>query len=298
MELQVINHVQEFKWNFEEIKTSLASHIKKFTGLVVTEENLPDMEAAQKEIASIRVKLDGFRKEVKKRMNEPYKKFENEVKELQALIETAEAPLKNQIQKYEDARIAKRTDEIMAYAKKAAAQEGLRAENLTQFVVLPEWTRRTAKDSTVYKAVRQNIVLLMEHQRNADEAASLRKQKTDLIAHMCELYSRVLKTPIVPEDVAHLTHDAELAQIPEIIMVECNKRLEVEQRAGVMSLPQTKPPLQAGPPVQQDIYEVELRLPNITLAQADEVIAFFASRNITYQVLRQTKIGGALSDVS
>jgi hypothetical protein len=315
MELQVLTHVQEFSWNFDEIKTNVAGFAEKYHGLVVTEETLPDMEKAQKEIASVRVKIDDFRKEIKKRMNEPYEKFETQIKELQALIEAAETPLKTQIQHYEDIRVVKRENEIREYAKERAEVKGLREERFAQFIILPEWTRRSTKDTTYRKEVNKAIDLLIEQQKNADEAALLRKQKNDLIQRMCEVYSRGLKTPVTPEDVAHVTHDAALPDIPEIVMAECDKRREVENKAAidscdtnpdvgpslppvsVLPLPPINPAL-GGPPIHQDVYDVDLRLPGITIAQANEILAFFASRNITYQVLRQTTAGGELSDVS
>jgi hypothetical protein len=242
MELQVLTHVQEFKWNFEEIKASVAGYMEKYIGLVVTDDNLRDMEAAQKECATVRVKLDSFRKEQKKIMELPIVKFENEVKELLELVKQAESPLKDQIQKYEDARIERRENEIQEFAKEQAGMRGLRDENFTQFVILPEWTRRTAKEASTNKAVIKTIDLLVEHQKNADEAKLLREQKTELIAKMCEIYSRTLKTTITPEDIVHLTKDATLPQIPEIIMNAATKRMELETTAAA-AVEVTPPPV-------------------------------------------------------
>lgn len=94
MEPKIIENNNKFVWNFLEIKANLTNYIEKYTSLVVTEINLHDMESAQKEVAGIRIKIDGFRKEVKRKLEEPYKQFETEIKELQALVEQAEKPLK------------------------------------------------------------------------------------------------------------------------------------------------------------------------------------------------------------
>lgn len=86
-DLKIISNIHKFQWNFAEIKQNIEGNIEKYVGLVVTDENLKDMEATQKEIASIRTKVDGFRKAVKKEMEKPYKVFEGEIKELKELIE-------------------------------------------------------------------------------------------------------------------------------------------------------------------------------------------------------------------
>jgi hypothetical protein len=73
MEPKIIKDVHEFTWNFSDIKANLSNYIQKYTGLVVNEDNLKEMESAQKEIAGVRIKIDGFRKDIKKKLEEPYK---------------------------------------------------------------------------------------------------------------------------------------------------------------------------------------------------------------------------------
>ncbi|MBU2704181.1 hypothetical protein Ga0466249_005335, partial [Sporomusaceae bacterium BoRhaA] len=148
MEPKIIKDVHEFTWNFSDIKANLSGYISKYTGLVVTEDNLKDMEAAQKEIAGVRTKIDGFRKTVKKKLEEPYKQFESEIKELQALIEQAEKPLKEQIDKYEEARVVKLESELLTFAENTSNNLGLRPEYVGKFSIQSAWIKRTAKITT------------------------------------------------------------------------------------------------------------------------------------------------------
>lgn len=239
-DLKIISNEHKFVWNFADIKQNLNSHIEKYVGLVVTEENLKDMESTQKEISSIRTKIDGFRKEVKKKMEEPYKIFEGEVKELLQLIEKAETPLKKQILEYENDRIAKKEVEFKNFAQTTATDMGVREEYF-KLTIPSKWTNRTARESSVKREIVAEINSMLETQRRNDEALELQRQKEEMIIAVCAVHSIGLKTPVTPSDIDHLIVNAELAAIPNIIMAECQKRAEMERKAAEPKV-ETLPP--------------------------------------------------------
>lgn len=240
-DLKIISNVQEFKWNFAEVKQKIQSDIEKYVGLVVTDENLKEMETAQKEIASIRTKVDGFRKAVKKKIEEPYKVFEGEIKELLQLIEKAEKPLKDQTLKYESDRIIAKEAELKTFAQKTATNMGVRPEYFN--IVIPsQWTNRTAKDSAVRKKVVISIETMLDAQRRDDEAREMAKQRIGLIEGQRLAHSALLKTPVVPGDVNHLLVGVALAEIPGIILAECQKRADVEAKASADAIKVELPP--------------------------------------------------------
>ena len=314
MELQVISNVHKFQWNFEEIKTAVQAYMDKYVGLVVTEDNLKDMESAQKEIAGVRTKIDKFRKEVKKLLNEPYENFEGQVKELQELINQAETPLKEQILKYEDERVATKEKELMEFAKKTAANLGLRNEYF-KISIQSKWTNRTAKDSAVRKEIVTLIEGLLDQQSKDDEAKELQRQKTELIVQLCASTSKtfLLKTPVVPQDVELQVHNAALADIPGIITEVCRKRADMERKAAEPQQPEftpqphmdSAPPM---PPVQQEyapapypptppnlppcpppintrteLWDVDLHISGITVAKAENLKAYMTQSGIQYK---------------
>ncbi|AJQ26888.1 DUF1351 domain-containing protein [Pelosinus fermentans] len=245
-ELKIISNEHKFVWNFADIKQNLNSHIEKYVGLVVTEENLKDMESTQKEISSIRTKIDGFRKEVKKKMDEPYKVFEGEIKELLQLIEKAETPLKKQILEYESDRVAKKEAEFKLFAQTTATDMGVRDEYF-KITISSQWTKRTARVSTVKKEIVAEINSMLETQRRNDEALELQRQKEEMIVAVCSAHSMGLKTPVTSSDIAHLIVNAELAAIPGIILAECQKRAEMEAKAAA-------PKVELSPPVLDHVH--------------------------------------------
>lgn len=256
-DLKIISNVQEFTWNFAEVKKTIEGNIQKYVGLVVTEENLKEMETAQKEIASIRTKVDGFRKAVKKKMEEPYKVFEGEIKELLQLIEKAETPLKEQTLKYEQDRIAIKEDELKKFAQKTATNMGVRPEYF-KIVIPSTWTNRTAKQAAVRKEIVKAIETMLDAQRRDDEAAEMAKQRAGLIESQCLTHSVALKTPVVPEDVNHLLVGVALPDISGIILAECQKRAEMEAKAAAV-VPSIEP---VTPPQNNERFELGISFPD------------------------------------
>lgn len=253
-DLKIISNIQEFKWNFAEVKQIIEGNIQKYVGLVVTEENLKDMETAQKEIASIRTKVDGFRKAVKKEMEKPYKLFEGEIKELLQLIEKAEAPLKNQTLQYEKDRIIAKEAELNKFAQTTATNMGVRPEYF-KIIIPSQWTNRTARDSAIRKEIVTQIETMLESQRRDDEAKEMAKQRIDLIDGQCQVHSAGLKTPVVPCDVNHLLVGVTLSDIPGIILAECMKRAEMERKAA-------EPVVEERPAENNERFELGISFPS------------------------------------
>ena len=102
------------KINFDQLKEGLSETLKIYKNIVVTEETLPGCKQTQKELAGIRIKLDTYRKDKKKKLSKPIEAFENQRKELISLIEQAEAPIKDGIKVFDD---QKREEKRLAAVK-------------------------------------------------------------------------------------------------------------------------------------------------------------------------------------
>ncbi len=245
MELLVLENNLVFQWNVAEVKAALQVALQKYTGLVVTEENLPDMERTQKEIAGLRIKVDTFRKETKKKLAEPATVFDKEVQDLLVTIEEVEKPIKEQIAKYEDERVEKRTSELTAFAKTYAASVNLRDEYFV-YEVPARLTNRTVSDSAAKKEITvvldqlvakqgEDDAVKAEQLRKDEETAELLRQRDAMIDLLCKSNSAALglKTPITLEDIRPLiADDTSIACLPDLIVAECRKRYQVETAAA------------------------------------------------------------------
>lgn len=91
MELKIVSpqengFVEEIKWNNEELKAEIASKMKDYRGLVFTEESIAEAKKDRANLNKLKSAFEDERKRVKKLCMEPYNKFEQQVKEVTALI--------------------------------------------------------------------------------------------------------------------------------------------------------------------------------------------------------------------
>ena len=155
MDLQVSNQIGRIEWNIDDIRKNVTEYISKFSGLVVTEDNLKDMEKTQKVLATIRRQVDKFRKTTKSEYEKPLKVFEMEIKSIQDIIADAELPLSDQLKKYELERVNAERVRLAEAAKEIAISIGLRDEYFFCFSVPEAWTNRTAKKGAVAKEMQE-----------------------------------------------------------------------------------------------------------------------------------------------
>lgn len=124
-ELQVNKELPVITMNFDEVKGSLQETMKKYEGIVVTEEGLKDCKATQKSLAGLRNNIDSYRKAVKREMEVPIKEFESQCKELIGFIEKAEKPIKEGIKVFDDKRREEKKEKALEFIK-----ESIKAHNL------------------------------------------------------------------------------------------------------------------------------------------------------------------------
>jgi hypothetical protein len=102
MELQIISpkpgqKFPQIKWNNEELKKEIAEAVKDYQNVVVTVETEKDSKTLRAKLNKLRTAIDDARKDMKKRVQEPFTIFEQQVKEVQAPIDAAIANLDKQL---------------------------------------------------------------------------------------------------------------------------------------------------------------------------------------------------------
>lgn len=88
-ELQVVvkQEVGKINWNFEELKTALATEMKKYTGIVFDDDSIADAKKTVAYLRKLKESVEDRRKDVKKKCLEPYNEMEKQAKELTQLID-------------------------------------------------------------------------------------------------------------------------------------------------------------------------------------------------------------------
>lgn len=157
-ELEVIKQLPVLNANFEDVKASLTETLNKYKGIIVTEDGLKDCKATQKELSSLRVKIDNYRKTIKKEVLVPVTEFEGKCKELEALIVEVEKPIKEGINVFDNLRREEKKTKAMEFIAEAIESHQLKDKYARQLNVLDKYFALTGS----VKAVKEDIEVRAE----------------------------------------------------------------------------------------------------------------------------------------
>lgn len=164
------------KMNFSEVKASIEEAMKKYDGLVVTEEELAGCKSTQKQLAGYRTKLDTYRKSVKKEMTKPIKDFENECNTLIDLVKQAEDPIKEGIEVFNQKRRDEKRIEAEEIIVENIEEYKLNDKYMLQLTVLDKYTMLSSKPKDVKTDIEQRAFILSQDQIREIEAIKLEEE--------------------------------------------------------------------------------------------------------------------------
>lgn len=105
------NLVQDISWNNEELKAEISAKMKDYKGLVFTEETVKEAKKDRASLNKLRSAFEDERKRIKKLYMDPYNRFEQQVKEVIALIDEPIRLIDAQIKEVEEnKKLQKRKD--------------------------------------------------------------------------------------------------------------------------------------------------------------------------------------------
>lgn len=167
--------------NFEEVKASLIEGSKKYKGLIVTAEGLKDCKTMQGELSTTRIKLDNYRKDVKKEMTKPITEFEDKCKELIALVVEVETPLKAGIEVFNQKVRDEKKEIASGIIQSFIREQGLIEKYSKELTVIDKYMNITSKDSDVVNDVATRGYLLLQEQEQEIETLQIMKDAIENI---------------------------------------------------------------------------------------------------------------------
>ena len=196
-EIIVNTQLPVIKTNFEEVKESLKRNLEKYENTIVTEGNLKDCKAMQKELAGLRNQVDNKRKEVKRVLETPIKEHDKETKELIAIIEEVEKPIKAGIAVFD----SKRKEEKRKFADikifETCQALGLEKKYADQLTVLDKYLNLSASAKSVVEDIEQRAEVLKQQQNMDKVKAEMIKAN---IESALETVNLTLKTQLEYKD--------------------------------------------------------------------------------------------------
>ena len=165
-EIQINKELPVITMNFEEVKGSLQETMKKYEGIIVTEEGLKDCKATQKDLAGLRNKIDTYRKDVKKEMEVPIKEFEGKCKELIGLISDVEKPIKEGIKVYDDKRKEEKKEKALEIINAAIKEFELEKEFADKLDLKDSYLKLTGSIKSIKEDVEMRAMMLKREQED------------------------------------------------------------------------------------------------------------------------------------
>lgn len=165
-EIQINKELPVIKMNFEEVKGSLQETMKKFEGIIVTEEGLQDCKATQKNLASLRKNIDTYRKDIKREMLVPIDVFEYQCKELIKTIEDVEKPIKEGIKIFDDKRREEKREKALELIKESVDKHNLNKEYASKLTVKNEYLNLSKSLKSVREDIESRALLLEREQED------------------------------------------------------------------------------------------------------------------------------------
>lgn len=289
MEIQVKEfQAPVIKINYETLKAELEKKLAEYTGLIVTEETLAGGKAAQKELASLRVQIDNYRKEKKKEAEQPIKKFEAQCKELIALVEIVEKPIKDGIKVFDDLKRAEKHQQATVIIAEVATEYGLNEKYRAKLDVLDKYTNLTATAKGVREDVDTRAFALKVEQDREQE-------RLEIIKSVIESENSRLKTKMqlslwqrdIDADVPTSIILDKIKQQAALIYEAENKPVEPPKAAQPTEMPPQEEKPQETPQAQPDKqYTATFKVVG-KLQELRSVSAFLKEHGISYTVLDQ-----------
>lgn len=265
-------------FNFEELKTQLASSLELYTGLVVTEDGIKSAKDDRAKLNKLREALETKRKEVKKECMAPYTDFEGKVKELVALIDQPIAAIDGQLKAYEEQRRAAKRADILAIYEETVGE----LRSLLPFEKL--WQDGWYNTGVSMKKIREAIVAA-EAKAASDlevlatvESEFAEAVKIKYLEHL-DLNEALLERARLQERAKRLREYEEqrakaAANLPEEQRMEAASR-GAEQAANI-------PEPAAGAEQAETVYRLCFEC-MVTAAQAKELSDWLKARNIQFR---------------
>lgn len=167
MEFKLMNPAKEtdlskmlIEFNNNELKKDIAQAVKKYEGITYTDDNIAEAKADRATLNKFKDALENKRKEIKKAYLVPYEKFEQQIKELVALVDKPILAIDTQVKEYENGLREQKKADIGAFYKTNihSLNELLPLEKLWN----DRWLNVTYKMSDIEKEITETIAKVQD----------------------------------------------------------------------------------------------------------------------------------------
>lgn len=203
-------------FNYEQISNQLDKVLKKYDGLVFTEETVQDCNKTIAELRKGKRSLDDFRKKTKKELTKSVTEFENQCKELNKKFDEVIDPLVEQSDFFEEQRRNEKKEKVQKIMDGLIIEYDLSEKYSNQIIIKDEYLNK----SKSMKSIEDDLKEIVENLKSNE---NLEKSNIELISGivksvnskdglqlMPDAYIRLLEYEDVNSIVAKIYADAEM----------------------------------------------------------------------------------------
>jgi len=234
VEPQITTKPTGIEWNYESVQSYLNQITEKYQNLVVTDENFDDMTKTKSEIVHLRTSLQKFEVQGKRILKQPTTDFTNECAKLYKIISGVENPLEEQLQVFEDKRVAQVSADINGEFTKKAEAAGIREEFTKEFQIVDKWLNKTAKWGDTVVAIDQEVARILTVQKESDDAIARHAERREFAGLYIEKANMQynLKSPLDPAvEITDELLDMTVTEIKAKIFETAEERHNIELAA-------------------------------------------------------------------
>ena len=174
--------IQKIEWNFEELKAEITAASEEYAASVYTDDTIRNAKADRAKLNKFVDAIETKRKELKKKVLDPYNQFEIEEKQLVAIVQKAINNIDSQVKDYERRQRDEKTAKVREFYEDNI---GDLADYLPfDRVFRPEY----ANQSVTMKSIRESILETI--QRVAEGLAILNEVESKFAGDMKEEFLR------------------------------------------------------------------------------------------------------------
>lgn len=177
-ELKVTPKLPVLAFNFDQLKSWATDLAERYANIAVTEEAVSEVKRDMAELNKNKARLEEARKQTVRRVSEPIRAFEAQIKEVCGIFDTAYAKLGNQVKAFEDAQREEKRNKVQELIVQCFADAFGADGDWPDFEipVQDKWLNKT----TSLKSVREDIAAIIQrHIEEAQRKAALEQAQRD-----------------------------------------------------------------------------------------------------------------------
>lgn len=295
--------------NFDEMKQKLTDYAATYKDIVITEQTFKDDKKVRSQMRSLKKQINDRRIAIKKDINKPLDEFENKVKELTTILDNVINPIDKGIKFYDQAVKDKKKQHVIQLVTDLTEQNGLSVDAI-QFN--NKWLNTTSTDKNVIEEVNGQIDTIKAEEARLDgerliitnyakavglDAAGWLVMINDgkSAAEVMKLMDKAreeAKRKAVDEaerQKKQAEYDAAMAKLDEDKAKEntveiAGRKVDPDTGEIIKPVSQEQSEAQRSYRAKPKIYNVLLKLNNITGPQSQMLKDFLDDNNISYEV--------------